>query len=47
MLREDEKAHNWALFQAFNCGLNVYRPYFELEGEVFPWNTSEKGLTFY
>lgn len=44
---EFERLHNRAIFHAFNAGLNVYRPYYELEGEVFPWNTSEKGLTFY
>jgi hypothetical protein len=46
-IKDYEKAHNLALFHAFNHGLNVYRPYYELEGEVFPWSTSEKGLTFY
>jgi hypothetical protein len=35
------------VFSVFNSSLNIYRPYYELEGEVFPWNTSEKGLTFY
>jgi hypothetical protein len=44
---EHEKIHNQVVFQAFNLGLNLYRPYYELEGEVFPWSVSEKGLTFY
>lgn len=39
--------HNKAIFHCFNSGVNVYRPYYELQGEIFPWNTSEKGLTFY
>jgi hypothetical protein len=25
----------------------LYRAYYDLVGEVFPWNTSEKGMTFY
>ena len=44
---EYEKSHHKAVFDCFNCHLNVYRPYFELEGEVYPWAISEKGMTFY
>lgn len=44
---EYETAHNRAIFEAFTKSINVYRPYYELEGEVFPWIVSEKGITFY
>ena len=42
-----EKIHSKAIFDCFNAGLNAYRPYFEIEGEVYPWMVSEKGITFY
>ncbi len=42
-----EKIHNKAVFDSFNTHLNAYRPYFELDGDVYPWFVSEKGLTFY
>jgi hypothetical protein len=44
---EYESAHNRVVFDAFTKCINVYRPYFDLEGEVFPWIVSEKGITFY
>lgn len=42
-----ESYHNRAVFQEFSRCLNEYRPYFELEGDVYPWVVSEKGITFY
>lgn len=44
---EEEKVHSKAVFDCFNTYLNAYRPYYELEGEVYPWSVSEKGITFY
>lgn len=44
---DHEKIHNKAVFDSFNLHLNAYRPYYELDGDVYPWFVSEKGLTFY
>jgi hypothetical protein len=44
---DQEKNHNKAVFDSFNAHLNAYRPYFDLDGDVYPWFVSEKGLTFY
>ena len=35
------------MFEAFTKLINEYRPFYELEGEVYPWVISEKGITFY
>lgn len=44
---QEEKIHNKAVFDCFNTHLNAYRPYYDLEGDVYPWSVSEKGITFY
>lgn len=44
---DEEKIHNKAVFDSFNTHLNAYRPYYELEGDVYPWAVSQKGITFY
>lgn len=44
---DHQKIHNKAVFDNFNVHLNAYRPYYDLEGDVYPWFVSEKGLTFY
>ena len=49
-----DKSHNRAVFDAFNEALNQFRPYYQistlscyLDGPPYPWNNSEKALTFY
>jgi hypothetical protein len=44
---DEEKIHNRAVFDCFNTHLNAYRPYYDLEGDIYPWVVSEKGITFY
>jgi hypothetical protein len=39
-LSDDEKIHHKAVFDSFNTNLNAYRPYYELEGDVYPWAVS-------
>lgn len=45
--KECEHIHNRAMFDCLNHALNVYRPYYSFDGEVFPWLVTEKGMTFY
>jgi hypothetical protein len=35
------------VFDAFNESLNLFRPYFLINGPPYLWNISEKALTFY
>lgn len=35
------------MLDGFNEALNYFRPYFLINGPPYPWNTSEKALTFY
>lgn len=44
---ECERMHHKVLFDALNFSLNVYRPYFNFKGEIYPWLVTEKGMTFY
>jgi hypothetical protein len=51
---EFERVHSRALLDCFNEALNQFRPYFLIsniffyaDGPPYPWNHSEKALTFY
>jgi hypothetical protein len=42
-----EKLHNRLLLDCLNEALNVYRPYFHINGPPYYWTSSERALTFY
>ena len=37
MIKEGVHAHNKAIFDAVNVELQSFRPFFNSEGEPFPW----------
>jgi hypothetical protein len=45
ILRDYEQIHNRAIFDAFNECLNVFRPFYLVNGMPYPWSFSEKHLT--
>jgi hypothetical protein len=42
-----ERVHNKAIFDSINEGINIFRPYFIINGQPYPWSQSEKALTYY
>jgi hypothetical protein len=36
-----------AVYDCFLAEADFYRPYFDMNGEPYPWHVSEKGVTFY